>query len=97
MSEITYKRDTGQPLSLSERMALKRETRIKTAPKLFKSLLERALTGKCSPRMAIKAQCLECVGFDRAAITDCTAYACPLWHYRPYQTKDSVKESDNET
>ena len=42
------------------------------------------------PRAAIKAFCLEYNGFDRTAITDCQAFACPLWFYRPYQTPRKV-------
>jgi hypothetical protein len=29
--------------------------------------------------------CQDCVGFERAAITGCAAYAGPLWNLRPYQ------------
>jgi hypothetical protein len=43
-------------------------------------------TGKAAPRTAIKAFCAECVGWERAAVRECTAPACPLWMYRPYQT-----------
>jgi hypothetical protein len=63
----------------------KRARRIETAPESFRKLLTLALSGKCSPRQAIKAQCAECNGFDRDAITGCTAYACPLWAFRPFQ------------
>jgi hypothetical protein len=73
--------------SLSELIAAKRARRIETAPQSFRKLLARAMSGKCAPRMAIRAQCAECIGFDRQAISDCTAYACPLWHFRPYQKK----------
>jgi len=49
--------------------------------RLFRHVFER----QGSPRMAIKAQCLDCCGLDRTAITECLASACPLWHFRPYQ------------
>lgn len=71
--------------SLSERMALLRARRIETAPMTFRKLLADSMAGKCSPRQAIKAQCSECAGFVRDDITTCTAYACPLWAYRPHQ------------
>lgn len=74
-----------QNASLDERIAAKRARRVETAPESFRKLLTQAMSGKCSPRQAIKAQCAECNGFDRQAITDCTAYACPLWHFRPFQ------------
>ena len=75
----------SQNASLSETIAARRARRIETAPESFRRLLTQALSGKCSPRTALKAQCAECVGFDRQAITGCTAYACPLWYFRPYQ------------
>lgn len=74
-----------QNASLSEKIAAKRAKRIETAPESFRKLLTQAMTGKCSPRQAIKAQCAECQGFDRAGITACTCWACPLWNFRPYQ------------
>ena len=60
----------------------KQEKRIATAPVSAQGILRRAFTGR-SRKTAIKAMCLECVGFDRSAITGCTATACPLWKFRP--------------
>lgn len=74
-----------QTASLSEKITATRDRRIETAPQSFRKLLTQAMAGKCSPRTAIKAQCAECVGFDRQAITDCTSFACPLWNFRPFQ------------
>jgi hypothetical protein len=65
-----------------------RETRVKViaeAPKSAQNSLTRAFSGDSSPRGAIKAMCLCCVGFERTAITNCTGYSCPLWKYRPFQ------------
>ncbi len=73
--------------SPSQQIAAKRARRIETAPESFRKLLTQAMCGKCSPRTAIKAQCAECNGFDRQAISDCTNHSCPLWHFRPYQDK----------
>jgi hypothetical protein len=44
----------------------------------------RAWSGKCSPRAAIKAQCLDCCGLDRVAVAECADRCCPLWHFKPY-------------
>jgi hypothetical protein len=55
------------------------------APESVKNTLARAFSGSASPRSAIKAQCLVCVGYDRTAIKNCTGYSCPLWKYRPFQ------------
>lgn len=44
----------------------------------------RATRGNASPRVAIKAFCTECVGWNRREVQRCTATACPLWMYRPF-------------
>jgi hypothetical protein len=74
-----------QDASLSEKIAATRARRLATTPKSVRGHFVAAWAGKCSPRRAIKAQCLECLGFDRQAITECTGWACPLWHFRPFQ------------
>ena len=43
--------------------------------------------GSASPRQAIKTKCLECCWLDEAGIRECTATACPVWGFRPYQQK----------
>ena len=52
-------------------------------PKRYRPLWLRLTRGEGTPRQAIKAQCLECCGFDRDAVRDCSARACPLWTKRP--------------
>ena len=69
------------PLSGEE----KRTKRLSQCPESARGLLTRVYAGNCSPRSAIKAFCMECHGYDRASIADCTAYACPLWNIRPFQ------------
>ena len=64
----------------------KRAKRIRTAPTRYQGVLARALGGTASPRVAIKAMCLECIGFQRAAVAERTGYVCPLWSQRPYQS-----------
>lgn len=65
--------------------------RIAEAPESSKKCLSRAFFGSASPRQAIKAQCLACVGFDRDSIKNCSGYSCPLWAYRPYQILEGAK------
>jgi len=63
----------------------KRAGRLGTTPSPYRGMFERSWLKKCPPSMAIKCFCLECIGFEKKAITECTAWACPLWAYRPYQ------------
>jgi hypothetical protein len=59
--------------------------RVSEAGPLYRQIMVKAYSGDASPRSAIKAQCLHCVGYDREAVTHCTGYSCPLWAFRPYQ------------
>ena len=54
-------------------------------PKLYQALYDRAASGQASPRQAIKSHCLECVCWQRKEISLCSALACPLYLYRPFQ------------
>ncbi len=46
------------------------------APSCVKTF-EKAYVGR-SKQAAIKSFCLECIGFERSEIRNCTAPACPL-------------------
>lgn len=84
--------DAGICTGIAQREAVVAK-RIAEAGPLYRTIMVKAFSGDASPRSAIKAQCLICVGYDRAAITHCTGYSCPLWTYRPYQI-DGVGEAD---
>jgi hypothetical protein len=64
---------------------MNRKETIADASPMYRGLLTKALDGTASPRGAIKAFCLRCVGYIRQDVTDCTAVNCPLHQYRPYQ------------
>jgi hypothetical protein len=72
--------------SSGEKIAAKRAEKLEACPVSARSLLARCWSKKASPRQAVKAFCHEWCGYDRAAITECTAWACPLFEFRPYQT-----------
>jgi len=63
------------------------EKTISEAPTSVKKILRIAFSGAASPRAAIKAQCLSCVGYDRESVRNCTGWSCPLWKYRPFQAE----------
>lgn len=71
-----------------------REKRVKVmidrAPESAKNTLARAFSGSASPRAAIKAMCLSCVGYERNAVRDCSGFSCPLWAYRPFQIHEPI-------
>ncbi len=54
-------------------------------PCIYKTGYLAAVSGKASPRNAIKAFCLECMGYVRGEVTNCDTIDCPLNLYRPYR------------
>jgi hypothetical protein len=53
-----------------------------------------ACAGELSPQSAIKAFCMYCTGYDRRAISVCSARTCPLWMYRPFASSGLAEASD---
>ncbi len=71
---------------MTEARAQAVEVRLAQMPQSCQGLYKRAVTGK-SLRACIKAQCLECVAWQRVEVTLCTSLACPLYPVRPFQPK----------
>ena len=74
---------TDANLNIGEKQRAKIRQRLADMPSSCRRTYLQALTGK-SKRAAIKAFCLECVGWERVAVAECTASACPLYLYRPF-------------
>lgn len=67
----------------------------KITPKSLTGLVNRLANG--SRVAAEKLMCLQCVGFERTAVRECTGYSCPLFLFRPYQRDDvETDETDVE-
>jgi hypothetical protein len=62
-----------------------RERYVADVPTSKRPLAEKAFAGACSPRAAIKAKCLGCVGYEIKEITYCTSATCELYAFRPFQ------------
>lgn len=50
-----------------------------------RTMFARSFAGTASPRMAIKAFCLNCCGNDTIAAANCAVATCPLWSYNGYR------------
>ena len=46
-----------------------------------------AAYAKKSRVAAVKAFCTECMGYTPSEVRGCTALACPLYEYRPFQVR----------
>ena len=57
--------------------------RLSDMPETCRRTYLRAMQGR-SLAAAVKAFCMECVGWDRSEVARCTAPACPLYPYRPF-------------
>ncbi len=60
------------------------EERLAQMPESYRNCYRKAVSGK-SKAAGLKSLCLECVGWQRTEITDCTDEGCPLWPYQPYR------------
>lgn len=76
---------TRKPRFLSDHDQSAIEDRRANIPPKYQQIYKAAAEGTASPRKAIQAHCLECCGYSRTDITNCSSHACPLFHYRPYQ------------
>ena len=70
----------------------RRERIISRAPINTRPLYMRAYAGK-SRKNAIKAFCMECLGYSSKDVRTCTAPTCPLYEVRPFRRED---EPENE-
>jgi len=66
-----------------------REKKLMLIPSSMRSAYKKSSTSRTA---AVKAMCQECTGYDRITIRECSAPACPLFVFRPYQKDD---ESDD--
>jgi hypothetical protein len=79
MNNAPFRGHDGQQIELKRAERLRAVQ--KDAPRYLPTF-QRAYAGN-SLRAAVNAFCVECNGFDAAAVRECTAPACPLWPYRP--------------
>ena len=63
-------------------------------PRAYRKNYDRAMSGQ-SRRAAIRAQCLECVQWQREEIKLCPAVACPMYPYRPYCDPQNPSEGED--
>ncbi len=67
---------------------IERLAQIERTTPSYSGITRKAYSGK-SKAAGIKAKCLDCCCWQRVEIELCTTLACPLWPYRPYQSKDA--------
>jgi hypothetical protein len=69
----------------------KRLEEIKSHSPMYHGIFKKAYAGN-SKATALRAKCLDCCCWQRTEVAQCTAKACPLWLYRPYQDGDSLEQ-----
>jgi len=57
-------------------------------PPKYKTHFKKAVKSRKS---AITAMCLECMGYVKSEIPECTDIACPLYSHRPYVSREVAK------
>ena len=59
-----------------------------SVPLKYQALFHRVRAAESKSKAdAVKAMCLECVGFKYKRVAGCTAPRCPLYNVRPYRKK----------
>lgn len=71
---------------------------IASSPTNWQKRYRNALMGLGSPRQAIATKCSECCGFEDVVnrVGGCTVQRCPLWHFRPFQNKETPELETDE-
>ena len=64
--------------------------KLRDMPSRYRRGYLKAIMGRSRPH-AVRANCLECVGWKRAAVATCETMACVFWPYRPYPKKAEAK------
>ena len=60
------------------------QKRINDIPEIYQNHYKKAMNGR-NRTAAVKAFCLECMGWQRAEVKRCDSAACPLHPYKPYK------------
>jgi hypothetical protein len=64
------------------------EQGLKDMPPIYRGSYRKAIQGK-SLRAAVNSFCLECCGWQRNEVRDCSSLACPVYKLRPYQRTEN--------
>lgn len=65
-------------------------------PRAYRGIYDRAMSRK-SRKAAMRAFCLECVGWQVNEVHSCTDVACPMFPYRPaHRSAQGTPESSAE-
>ncbi|MFC1781112.1 hypothetical protein ACFLZ8_02475 [Planctomycetota bacterium] len=67
------------------------QDRLRQIPKVYRAIYKSATKGK-SRKSAIHSFCLECCGYEKESVRQCTDSGCCLYEFRPY--KERSKHSD---
>lgn len=83
--------ETKYGISRSEQIA----KRLSNMPSTCKGAYRKAVNHK-SMRAAVNSQCLECIGYVRKEISVCSDLGCPLYSYRPFQTRSGSDDTPSD-
>jgi hypothetical protein len=73
---------------MNEKVGISRDV-----PQLYRGIAATAMQSRAA---AVKLFCLQCVGYVRKDVTNCTATGCALHRWRPYQqAEEDVEEASS--
>lgn len=67
------------------------EDRLNQIPKIYRAIYKSAAKGT-SRKAAIHSFCLECCGYEKEQVRQCTDLSCCLYEFRPYKERSKHSE-----
>ena len=67
-------------------------TRLKSMPERFRKQYLTVISTAGGPKQAIRAFCLECVGWSASEVRNCQGFACPLYMHRPFKLESEIRD-----
>ena len=75
-----------------EQLTPRQQARLAQMPESMRGTYRRALSTR-SLAAAVKVQCFECCGWNRAAVRTCTDDGCPLHSHRPGRRRAAKEQA----
>lgn len=84
LNKTSEKQDTKDDTDLSRKKADRIAYYRAGVPPKYLKMYDRVISGKGTPRQAIRLQCLACWGWSKSDAADCGGQDCTLYPYNPF-------------
>jgi hypothetical protein len=70
-----------------EKLIRDRDRKVAQVPTKYRRIYLNVLNGHGGYRNKLVVNCMECVGWDKSGVEECTSMSCPWFRDRPYKKK----------